>query len=184
MERNWARIAVDDALGTITRPPGLRIDSGGLAKGMAADLLANSLRGHDSYAVDCCGDIRLGGRRARRRLVHVSDPFGPEPARSLVLRHGAIATSGIGGRAWSGPGGPSHHLIDPASGRPAFTGLVQVTALAPTALLAEIYAKAALLAGPEAAPAQLPDGGFLIGEDGGVKRIAAHAQASQEPAAA
>lgn len=171
--RAWARIRVDVPAGTITRPPGLRLDSGGLAKGMAADLIASSLREHASFAVDCCGDIRLGGRAERRRLIHVSDPFGPEPARSLALRRGAIATSGIGGRAWAGPGGPAHHLLDPGSGRPAFTGLIQATALAPTALLAEIRAKAALLAGPDAAPGWLPEGGFLVAEDGEVECVAA-----------
>ncbi len=31
-----------------------------------------------------------------------------------------------------GAGAPAHHLLDPATGRPAFTGVVQVTALAPT----------------------------------------------------
>lgn len=169
---DWARIEVDDAAGTITRAPGLRIDSGGLAKGMAADLLASSLRGHESFAVDCCGDIRLGGREPRRRLIRVSDPFGPEPARTLALRRGAVATSGVGGRAWRGPDGPAHHLIDPASGRPAFTGLVQATALAPRALLAEIRAKAALLAGPGAAARWLPDGGIVVADDGSVERIA------------
>jgi thiamine biosynthesis lipoprotein len=142
---------------------------------MAADLLAVSLRGHDGFAVDCCGDIRLGGREARRRLIRVSDPFGPEPVRTLALKRGAIATSGIGGRAWSGPGGPAHHLIDPASGRPAFTGLVQATALAPTALLAEIRAKSALLAGPAAAAQWLSDGGLIVADDGRVERIGGEA---------
>ncbi|HEX3239737.1 MAG TPA: FAD:protein FMN transferase [Solirubrobacterales bacterium] len=170
-QRDWARIRVDDPAGTIARPPGLRIDGGGLAKGMAADLIASSLRGHDNFAVDCCGDIRLGGRAALRRLIRVSDPFGPEPARTLALKRGAIATSGIGGRAWNARGGAAHHLIDPASGRPAFTGLVQATALAPTALLAEIRAKAALLAGSAAAARWLPDGGVIVAEDGGVERV-------------
>src|SRR3954467_9260833 len=62
---------------------------------------------------------------------------------------------------------PAHHLLAPATGRPAFTGLVQVTALAPTALEAEIRAKAALLSGPDRARDWLPDGGGLVGGGGG-----------------
>ena len=43
---------------------------------------------------------------------------------------------------------------------------MQVTALAPTALMAEIHAKAAILSGPQSAAAQLPDGGVIVLEDG------------------
>ena len=79
-----------------------------------------------------------------------------------------MATSGIGRRSWLGSDGrPAHHLLDPATGRPAFTGLVQATALAPTALEAEVLAKAALLAGPGAARGWLPHGGALVADDGG-----------------
>ena len=41
-------------------------------------------------------------------------------------------------------------------------GIVQATALAPTALEAEVRAKAALLAGPDDAPDHLPHGGVLV----------------------
>ena len=54
------------------------------------------------------------------------------------------------------PARPAHHLLDPATGRPAFTGVVQATALAPTALEAEIRAKAAVLGGPDGARAVAP----------------------------
>ena len=53
-----------------------------------------------------------------------------------------------------------------AAGRPAFTGIVQATAVAPTALEAEVRAKAALLSGPAGAAGWLPDGGVLVFDDG------------------
>jgi thiamine biosynthesis lipoprotein len=46
-----------------------------------------------------------------------------------------------------------HHLIDPRTGRPASSGLVEVSVAALTAVDAEIVAKTALIAGPELAPA-------------------------------
>jgi thiamine biosynthesis lipoprotein len=65
------------------------------------------------------------------------------------------------------PGGPAHHLLDPATGTPAWTGLVAVTSLAPTALEAEALAKAALLSGPLGARRWLrPFGGVLFHDDG------------------
>ena len=56
------------------------------------------------------------------------------------------------------------------TGEPAWTGLVSVTALAPTALEAETLAKAALLRGPRAAGALLAvHGGVLVHDDGDIE---------------
>ena len=80
-----------------------------------------------------------------------------------------MATSGIGRRSWLDRQGlVAHHLLDPSTGRAAYTGIVQATALAPTALEAEVRAKAALLAGPASAADHLPHGGLLVLADGEV----------------
>jgi thiamine biosynthesis lipoprotein len=167
-EALWQLVAVDRRAGTVTRPPGCRIDSGGLAKGLFADELAASLANHDAFVVDCCGDIRLGGTGRVAREVRVASPFDDaEPLHVFELAAGGVATSGIGRRAWvDAAGRPAHHLLDPATGRPAFTGVVQVTALARTAVEAEIRSKAALLSGPEGVYAWLPHGGFVVLDDG------------------
>jgi thiamine biosynthesis lipoprotein len=163
----WRSVGADEEAGTVVRPPGVTIDSGGIAKGLLADLLASELADHLAYAVDCCGDVRIGGSAGLQRRVLVDDPFGGEPIRELPMSAGAAATSGIGRRCWRGPDGrPAHHLLNPSSGEPAFTGIVQATALAKTALLAETRAKAALLSGPEGAAAWLPEGGVLVHDNG------------------
>ena len=165
----WHALRVDRAARTITRPPGLRLDSGGLAKGLFADLVAAELAAHDGFVVDCAGDLRLGGVA---REVAVADPFGGPPVHVLTVADGAVATSGISRRSWlDAEGRPAHHLLDPATGRPAFTGIVQATALAPTAVQAEIRGKAALLGGPSSAAARLPDGGVLVLDDGRVEIV-------------
>jgi thiamine biosynthesis lipoprotein len=184
-DRLWRSIGVGEADGTVIRPPGVKIDSGGIAKGLVADLAAEELRGHRTYAVDCCGDIRVGGGAGLERRVRVDDPFGGGPVHELKLRDGAVATSGIGRRCWVAPGGGgAHHILDPVSGEPAFTGIVQATALAPTALLAEVYAKAALLAGPKRADEWLPHGGILVRDGGEVDVIAAERPLTEVAAAA
>jgi FAD:protein FMN transferase len=163
----WSAVRVDAEAGTVTRPPGVRIDGGGIAKGLMADLVAEELAATEAFAVECCGDIRLGGSSALRRRIRVDDPFGPEPLHEFEVSTGAVATSGITRRSW-GEGGVSlaHQILDPASGRPAFTGIAQATALAPTALEAEILAKSALLSGPEGAKDWLPFGGVLVPVEG------------------
>ena len=165
----WRAIQVDHGAGAIHRPPGLRIDSGGFGKGLAADALAHRLRHFAYVVVDCGGDVRIATRAPRR--IQVEHPLRQEPALTLAIRRGAIATSGIGRRLWRTERGFAHHLIDPATGEPAWTGLVQATALAPTALEAETLAKAALLAGPGAAHEFLPDGGVLIHDDATVEAV-------------
>ncbi len=176
----WRLVGADEDAGTVVRPPGVAIDSGGIAKGLLADLLAAKLVEHPAYAVDCCGDVRIGGNAGLERRVLVDDPFGGDPVHELRVRDGAVATSGIGRRCWTGPGGrPAHHLLDPSSGEPAFTGIVQATALAKTALLAETRAKAALLSGPDGAAAWLPEGGVLV-YDGGEPEVVA-AGRTQKP---
>ncbi len=169
---SWRSVQVDLARQIVSRPPGVKLDSGGLAKGMFADMLAEQLAGHESFAIDCAGDLAVGGTRGTRRPVEVASPFDGRTLHTFALRRGGVATSGIGRRSWlDGDGRPAHHLLDPATARPAFTGVVQVTALAPSALLAEIRAKAAILSGPRAAGAWLPDGGVIVFDDGSHRTI-------------
>jgi thiamine biosynthesis lipoprotein len=58
-----------------------------------------------------------------------------------------VATSGTSVHRWHGSQGPTHHLIDPATRRPAVTDVVQATVVAGTAGLAEALAKAAVIRG-------------------------------------
>jgi FAD:protein FMN transferase len=166
-DAGWRRVRTDRRAGTVTRPPGVRIDPGGIAKGVFADELASLLGGYEAFVVDCGGDMRLGGRLRLAREVHVASPFEDSTLHTFVVRSGGVATSGVGRRSWlDRDGRPAHHLLDPASGRPAFTGIVQVTALAPTATEAEALSKAALLSGPAQAERLLVHGGAIVLEDG------------------
>jgi FAD:protein FMN transferase len=163
----WSEVTVDLERCTVRRPPGLRLDSGGLAKGVLADVLGEQLATHASYAVDAAGDLRVGGAEGLARPVQVASPFDGTILHTFRLADAGVATSGIGRRSWLNPDGePAHHLLDPATGRPAYTGVVQATALAPTALEAEIRAKAAVLSGPDGALAWLRQGGAVVLEDG------------------
>jgi thiamine biosynthesis lipoprotein len=166
----WRRFEVDDAAGEIVRPPGALFDTGGTGKGLAADMVAESLRGYSRFIVDCGGDIRVGGGDA---LVHpyevyVEHPLSSERAYVLRIGNGGVATSGLNVRIWRGSDGRyAHHLLDPSTGEPAWTGLIGATALGETALEAETLSKAALLSGPERGRALLSERGGLLVHDGG-----------------
>ena len=171
----WRAVAVDRPPGSVRRPVGLRLDTGGTGKGLAADAVAHRLRGLARAAVDCGGDVRVMGSdlRARPVDVEVVHPLTGERADTLRLSSGAVATSGIDVRVWQRPDGSyAHHLIDPSTNEPAWTGLAGVTALGATALEAETLSKFALLSGAGAArPILRPAGGILFHENGEVEPV-------------
>ncbi len=163
----WRHVAVLQR--TIRRPPGVRLDTGGTGKGLAADLLGRRLAGR--WAVDCGGDLRVAAPAHDPFEVQVRHPLTRETVHTLRMTDGAVATSGLDVRLWRAPDGePRHHLLDPATGEPAWTGLIGATALAPTALEAEALAKAALLSGPRQAARWLRrHGGLTVRDDGDIE---------------
>ncbi len=174
-DARWRGFEVDDAAGTISRPPGVRFDTGGTGKGLAADMIAAHLRGYSRFVVDCGGDIRIGGTDAliQPYEVFVEHPLTGELAYVLRLGSGAVATSGLGVRIWRDADGRYfHHLLDPSTGQPAWTGLIGATALGDTAVQAETLAKAALLSGPEGGCAILAErGGRLVHDSGAIETV-------------
>jgi thiamine biosynthesis lipoprotein len=175
----WRQLEVDEALGVVRRPPGLRFDTGGAGKGLAADLLANRLAGYERFVVDCGGDLRVGGDTLPQLPVevHVEHPLTKMHGYVIGLDGGAIATSGLDVRIWRRADGQyAHHLLDPSTGEPAWTGLIGATALAPTALEAETLSKSALLLGAEGARELLRESGGLIVHDDGETEVVGRVQ--------
>ncbi len=175
----WREIQVDRVAGVVRRPPGLRLDSGGCGKGLAADMVARIwhqlLPLGTRFVVDCGGDIRVGTLlpEAEPYDMGVDGPQAESGELTLKINTGAVATSGLGNRLWTDEdGGYAHHLIDPSTGRPAWTGLTTVTAVGPSALIAETIAKTALLSGEDAARRVLEEhGGTLVNFAGVVEII-------------
>jgi thiamine biosynthesis lipoprotein len=164
------RLTIDEA-GRVARAPGVRLDPGGLAKGMAADLAAAALPAGVRYAISCGGDVAVGGGEPWE--VAVRSARSDAEVHRLRVRAGGVATSGIAARIWRRPDGSfAHHVLDPATGQPAWTGLVAATAVAASALEAEVLAKTALLSGPLGARRLLRRrGGVLQHDDGRIEVI-------------
>jgi thiamine biosynthesis lipoprotein len=139
---------------TIELERGIRIDLGGIAKGYAADRASTILAEVGPCLVDAGGDIALRGR---------AWPVGVETAAgtlTLELTQGGLATSGRDRRRWTVGGEEQHHLIDPATGRPAESDLLRVTVVASSAAEAEVHAKSLFLAGASAARAHADEHGL------------------------
>ena len=65
-DRPWRTIGIDQADATVIRPPGVKIDSGGIAKGLMADLVAEGLCDHPAYAIDSGRFVVLRGTESLR----------------------------------------------------------------------------------------------------------------------
>ena len=168
----WREVMIDPETGVVTRPPGVRIDTGGSSKGLAVDLAADRLAGYATFAVDAGGDLRIGGERPVAREVRIDHPTEDGPAHVFTLERGAVATSGIKTRLWRTESGFAHHLLDPSTGEPAWTGVIQATSLGVTALEAETLAKMAFLSGPEGARKVIAArGGLIVLDDGSVELV-------------
>jgi len=150
---DWRSIRLDPETRTVHRPPGMRLDLGGVAKGWAAQRAADLLARYGPVLVDVGGDIVVSGPRRDGTpwLIGVADPLHPDRDIAIVtLAAGAIATSGRDYRRWQRAGQQFHHLIDPRTGRPAVTDVLTATAIAPTGWEAEMAAKVVLLLGRQA----------------------------------
>ena len=151
----WGSTTLDPDTRTVCLPPGVRIDLGGIGKGLAADLVAEGLvdRGASSACVALGGDIRVAGTAPEAGwAVPVEDP-------SALFTHtvegGALAMSTTLIRRWRIGTRDAHHLIDPVSGAPARTGVVAAAVAAEEAWWAEGLAKAAIVSGLDAGAALL-----------------------------
>jgi len=144
----WREVELEDDL--LRLPAGVSLDLGGIAKGWTVDRAASRVAHLLPWGiVDAGGDLCVFGdippEGVEIGVEHPSDPHA-EVLR-LALTDGALATSSTARRSW----GPNlHHLIDPRTGRPALTDVVQATVWAPTCVEAEVAAKVALLGGPGA----------------------------------
>jgi thiamine biosynthesis lipoprotein len=184
-------IELDPDTRRVTLPDGVLLDLGGIGKGRAADLVAARLRalGAPGVCVNLGGDVRVSGvsPHAGPWVVAVDDPLVPgRDLTGIALVEGAVATSSRTRRAWAGAGGPAHHLIDPATGRPAARGLAAVTVVARDAEWAEVLTKAAFVAGVDDGVELVADAGaqgLLVTDDGTVLRTPDFGQSEVELAA-
>ena len=142
------------------------IDLGGVGKGLALRWAASRCArlGLEGSLIDAGGDIMVEGDapEADAWQIGIEDPTARDGAPIAVvrLRDRAIATSSISRRTWEHEGRLVHHLIDPTSGLPAWTGLLAVTVAWPDPAWAEVWAKSLFLNGAAAIGSEARRRGF------------------------
>jgi FAD:protein FMN transferase len=140
----------------VRRPLGVRFDLGGVAKGWLADRAIELLPRWPDAVIDADGDLAVRCAPGRYWVVAVDDPRADDASLALLhlsAQRGAsstqwgVATSGTSVHRWRRAGELRHHLIDPRTGAPAVTDIVQATVVSGSALRAEALAKATVISG-------------------------------------
>jgi thiamine biosynthesis lipoprotein len=170
----WRDIRVEGDL--VTLPPGVELDLGATAKAWAADRVAQRLLALGTGAlVNLGGDLSVAGPVPPGGwTVEVTDrPVDGTLVQRVAVHEGGLATSSTTARRWQRGGVALHHVLDPATGRPAPETWASVTVGAPTCLEANAASTAAVVLGPDA-PAWLQDRGLpavLLAATGEVVRV-------------
>jgi len=153
-----AGVVADPTGGTVTVPDGVALDLGGIGKGWAADLVAETLvaAGADGACVNVGGDVRVAGAGPDGDWPVAVEPLPGWPSRVLLVGAGGVATSSPRGKTWAAGGTPMHHIVDPRTGLPARSDVVAATVVAGEAWWAEVLATYALLRGSATALARIP----------------------------
>ena len=123
-------------------PPGKGIDLSGIGKGFAVDRVGERLRqlGVRDFVFELGGEV-LAGDGDWPVDIELPDPMTTGSARTISLRHRALATSGN----YHQPG----HLIDPRTGRPVKRPPSSVSVLAADCATADAWATALFVRGPD-----------------------------------
>ena len=128
---------------TVTMPDTMTLDAGGIAKGFAADLIAEFAVANGAVAacVNLGGDIRVINSESHCHdfAIDVVSPIDLSQTLSTVsLRNGAIATSAVNARQRV-TRGVAHHI------QGAHTDVVAASVIASTATWAEVWTKHAIV---------------------------------------
>ncbi len=157
----FSEMELEFTKGRVCLPEGMQIDLGGIAKGWIAENAAKCVTGFSpACAVNAGGDMFLIGQPQGQAVweVVLEDPLDPSrDLMTLLVEGGAVATSSVTKRTWNQEGMKRHHIINPHTGGPAESPWLSVTVFAPKAVLAETFAKAILIAGPNQSQSLLDD---------------------------
>jgi FAD:protein FMN transferase len=160
---------IETGPGWVRLPAGSGFDPGGIGKGLAADIVVDELMaaGAAGACVNLGGDVRVAGDgpSGGAWTIGVDHPWAEAPVVLIGLGGGAVATSTTLRRRWRVGGEKRHHLIDPDSEQPASGDVNLAAVVAGRAWIAEVWAKAVLLAGT--AWSVLPEGAEALAVDAG-----------------
>ena len=138
-------IEFDETRAVVRLPAHVRLDLGGIGKGLAADLAVAGLLegGADGALVSVGGDLRVAGTppNGDAWVIEIEDPRTERPLASVSLLSGGVATSTTLRRRWRSGQRSHHHLLTPTTGASTTNDVVGVSVVADTAAWADALSK-------------------------------------------
>ena len=152
------KLKLDEAAGTARLEKGSSVELGAVAKGYAGELVAAELksRGVRSALLDLGGNIETIGAREGGTpwRVGLRNPFGGALLGTVEVADAAVVTSAIDQRFFTDEAGNRYwHILDPATGKPAASGLASATVVASSGGRADALSTALFVMGAERAAA-------------------------------
>lgn len=148
----WQKVEVDLATAKITRPEGMEIGLGGIAKGYGVDRAMAVLMefGIEHAVVNAGGDLKALGRNFDDLWsIAIRHPRDREQVIALLpISNTCVVTSGDYERFFEYQGKRYHHILDPRTGYPA-EGCMSATVVSPDAAIADALATAVCVLGVE-----------------------------------
>lgn len=165
----YKMVSADATASTIRKErPDIYCDLSGIAQGYAADEVAKLLDelGVENYMIDISGEFRTRGfnERGEPWQIGIERPDAPERTAQLVvpLSNMSLATSGDYRNYREENGLRLSHEIDPATGHPIQHKLASATIITERCTLADAYATALMVLGPEKALALANEKGLAV----------------------
>jgi FAD:protein FMN transferase len=137
--------------------PGIYVDLSAIAKGYAVDAVSELLIQHGvlGFMVEIGGEVRTRGNKLDGRpwRIGIEKPIVSTRSvqRVVQLNGQSLATSGDYRNFFEIDGRRYGHAIDPHTGYPVQHHLTSVSVITDTCMMADAWATALLVAGPEAA---------------------------------
>lgn len=151
------RVEIDEQASHIRKTGPVQLDFSSIAKGYAVDQVAALLNtsGVTDYMVEIGGEIRVLGVNPRGEAwrIAIERPVagGGAPLAILAVSGAGVATSGSYRNFFEVDGVRYAHTLDPRTGWPVQHELVSVTVVHPEVVVADAWATALTVLGPERA---------------------------------
>ena len=154
---NYRDVIIDKTDATVfLKHKGMMLDLGGIAKGYAADIAADSLMksGIQSGLVSIAGDIRTFGLKPDKIpwTIGIKNPRQVSDKDEIIakvrLTDKAVSTSGDYERYFNADGKRYHHILDPKTGYPA-EACRSVSIVTDKAVYTDAFSTAVFVLGPE-----------------------------------
>ena len=156
---DYSALQIDAATSTLRcARPGMALNFSALGKGYGVDRVIEALQaaGVTNALVEIGGEVRALGSKMGGVAFRVGIALPVVGGEGLMgerpLRDAAVATSGNYRNFIEVDGKRFGHLIDPRSGWPVDTRLAAVSVEAPTTMMADAWATALMVLGPEKGP--------------------------------